>query len=459
MQKDGGRARALIILAHSAIYEFPLTASEVRARWWRMRSEQLPPQHRIDAYLQELVVAGLVGCYMQYYSIGDPATVQRWVANRSVATSLADSKRVESQGLVDWLSRIGWIRAVAITGSVAMNSAQTDDDIDFFIIVGRNRLWLTRLLVVMYAIFKKKRRSFAREEPNSWCFNLWLEEGSEQLPTSARSLYSAYEVCQAKWLFERDRAGRRFLLRNHWVFPHLPVLYLDRWSHLSCLPAVATQQTIRRTRVISALLSRLVDGVNYCAYLLQLAYMQPHRTRERIGRHYAYFHPQQRNGVLLSALWQQVGGGVRRMRAIGGLSPIRVLVTGVFDVLHEEHVRFLEKSRALADYLLIAIERDVRVRVMKGEGRPINSEQERVNAVKRLRLANGVELLPAKFDTASDHLRLLQRARPTYLAVSSHTAHQLAKRQLMHKVGGGVVVVHGHNPNISSTILIARRSK
>jgi D-beta-D-heptose 7-phosphate kinase/D-beta-D-heptose 1-phosphate adenosyltransferase len=64
----------------------------------------------------------------------------------------------------------------------------------------------------------------------------------------------------------------------------------------------------------------------------------------------------------------------RRLRREGK----RVVFTnGCFDLLHAGHVRYLTQARALGDALVVAINSDLSVRRLKGEGRPIMNEQER----------------------------------------------------------------------------------
>lgn len=134
-----------------------------------------------------------------------------------------------------------------------------------------------------------------------------------------------------------------------------------------------------------------------------------------------------------------------------------VLVTGVFDLLHREHILFLHKAQSLGGTLLIGIESDSRVRKIKGEGRPIQNEKERVQALVDLGIADNVFVLPETFSTADDHRKLLSEIRPDILAVSSHTAHLLEKRALMSEIGGQVIVVHEHNPCISTTISLLQK--
>jgi len=134
-----------------------------------------------------------------------------------------------------------------------------------------------------------------------------------------------------------------------------------------------------------------------------------------------------------------------------------VLVTGVFDVLHAEHLALLEKARLQGDVLVVGVESDWRVRQLKGEGRPRHDQTSRVAALEVQGVADGVFVLPEQFSQPQDHLRLVSQLRPDVLAVSEQSPFLDNKRQIMAKIGGRVEVVHRHNPAVSTTKLLDRQ--
>jgi D-glycero-beta-D-manno-heptose 1-phosphate adenylyltransferase len=132
----------------------------------------------------------------------------------------------------------------------------------------------------------------------------------------------------------------------------------------------------------------------------------------------------------------------------------KILATGAFDILHEEHLIFLKKAKELGGFLIVGIESDLRVKRMKGKGRPINNQELRLKNLLDLKIADKVFILPEEFDKKEDHLFLIEKIKPHILAVSSHTSHLEKKRKIMALVGGKLVVVHNHNPRVSSTKII-----
>jgi D-beta-D-heptose 7-phosphate kinase/D-beta-D-heptose 1-phosphate adenosyltransferase len=61
-----------------------------------------------------------------------------------------------------------------------------------------------------------------------------------------------------------------------------------------------------------------------------------------------------------------------------------VFTNGCFDLLHPGHIRYLAEARALGDALIVALNSDASVRLLKGEGRPILKEQERAEVMAAL---------------------------------------------------------------------------
>lgn len=67
-----------------------------------------------------------------------------------------------------------------------------------------------------------------------------------------------------------------------------------------------------------------------------------------------------------------------------------VLTNGVFDLLHPGHRYYLEHARALGDALVVALNSDASVKVLKGPERPIQTETVRAAALAELPCVNAV---------------------------------------------------------------------
>jgi len=67
-----------------------------------------------------------------------------------------------------------------------------------------------------------------------------------------------------------------------------------------------------------------------------------------------------------------------------------VFTNGCFDILHRGHVEYLKKSKSLGDYLIVGINSDSSVRKLKGNSRPINSQEDRKFVLENLSFVNDV---------------------------------------------------------------------
>jgi len=54
-----------------------------------------------------------------------------------------------------------------------------------------------------------------------------------------------------------------------------------------------------------------------------------------------------------------------------------VFTNGVFDIIHRGHISYLQKARQLGDILILGLNTDASIKRIKGEGRPINQENDR----------------------------------------------------------------------------------
>jgi len=128
-----------------------------------------------------------------------------------------------AQKVAYWLKFIPWIKMVGVTGNLAMNNAQSDDDIDLLILTKKNRLWSTRLLAILITeILGIRRRAGQKEVANKICLNMFLDEVHLQIPQKEQNLFTAHEICQLKPLLSKDNFYSKFIAQNQWYQKFLP---------------------------------------------------------------------------------------------------------------------------------------------------------------------------------------------------------------------------------------------
>lgn len=126
-----------------------------------------------------------------------------------------------------------------------------------------------------------------------------------------------------------------------------------------------------------------------------------------------------------------------------------VATGGCFDLLHAGHVATLQAARALGDYLVVCLNSDSSVRRLKGDGRPLQSEQDRARVLEALACVNAVVLFDQ--DTPCEVLREL---RPDVWAKGGdYSGLTLPEAQVLAEWGGEVVTVP-YLPGRSTTALV-----
>ena len=83
-----------------------------------------------------------------------------------------------------------------------------------------------------------------------------------------------------------------------------------------------------------------------------------------------------------------------------------VFTNGCFDLLHLGHVRYLEQARRLGNFLIMGLNSDRSVRLLKGQGRPLVPEQERAEILAALTCIDYVTIFDEP--TAGPLIDLLQ---------------------------------------------------
>lgn len=149
--------------------------------------------------------------------------------------------------------------------------------------------------------------------------------------------------------------------------------------------------------------------------------------------------------VVLSAIHRSHGGCEKR-KNIEEASRIAascreigkkvVFTNGCFDLLHVGHVRALQEAAALGDVLIVAVNSDLGVRQIKGTGRPIITEDDRVAILSALACVDYVLV----FDDPTP-CRLVDAVKPDVLVKGGdYSPEDLAGRETVASYGGKVCV-------------------
>jgi rfaE bifunctional protein nucleotidyltransferase chain/domain len=67
-----------------------------------------------------------------------------------------------------------------------------------------------------------------------------------------------------------------------------------------------------------------------------------------------------------------------------------VFTNGVFDIIHRGHVEYLNEAKKLGDVLIVGLNSDSSVKKIKGDSRPVNSENDRAFVLVNLKAVDYV---------------------------------------------------------------------
>ena len=126
-----------------------------------------------------------------------------------------------------------------------------------------------------------------------------------------------------------------------------------------------------------------------------------------------------------------------------------VLTNGCFDLLHVGHIKLLSASKQLGDVLIVALDDDESVKQLKGSGRPIINENE------RLRIISALDSVDYVIVFSSHELNdVIETIRPTVLTKGSNYGTEAIRgREIVERYGGRVEIIP-LTENISSTRII-----
>lgn len=263
---------AILKTIHYAdIFDYPLTAEEIQ----RYLIEH-PTNQDVEEILTLMAAESRLTGAAHLYCLPDREEIIRLRKRRQTFSQpkLRRAKRVAAM-----LKFIPWVKLTGVTGALAMENSNENDDIDLMIITAPKRLWLTRgIAVTLLRLTGQYRR--AGKTKDMICPNLMISEDVLGFPD--RDLFTAHEIVQMRPIFKRDRTYQKFLQANKWVGEFLPNA-IETNSKFKIQSAKSSSK-LKTTKSFLNLLENT-------AYKLQLKYMSGKKTTEVTTISTIRFHP------------------------------------------------------------------------------------------------------------------------------------------------------------------------
>jgi hypothetical protein len=235
---DAARIQRAILetLLYGDLFDYPLSLAEI-TRYLSVPAAANTLLRLLDAGCQ----SGLWECAGDLYMLPGRSEL---VSMRMRRQAIAREKWSAALRPIHWIACLPFVRMVAVTGSLAVNNVETQDDVDLFIITAPQRLWLCRAFVILVV-------RFAAMNGVVICPNYFRSE--TQLALDHQSFFDARELTQMVPLFGPSLYTQMRSL-NPWVEAYLPQASGIPGSALSWINLTLLERAGKRT------MERLLSG-------------------------------------------------------------------------------------------------------------------------------------------------------------------------------------------------------
>jgi rfaE bifunctional protein nucleotidyltransferase chain/domain len=126
-----------------------------------------------------------------------------------------------------------------------------------------------------------------------------------------------------------------------------------------------------------------------------------------------------------------------------------VFTNGCYEILHIGHVKYLEEAKSLGDVLIVGVNSDRTVRLLKGSGRPITSEDERSKIVSSLWCVDYVIV----FDELTPEAMVSNLKPEVYVKGGDYSVESLPEYNIVKSYGGEVHITKYYQGKSTTSLM------
>jgi len=130
-----------------------------------------------------------------------------------------------------------------------------------------------------------------------------------------------------------------------------------------------------------------------------------------------------------------------------------IFASGVFDLLHIGHLKYLKKAKSLGDLLVVWLDSDAKVKKCKGPSRPLNPLKQRMQIIASLKSVDYV--LPFREKSPQG---IIKKFKPDFIVRSKKCCKNNPIHKIVEKYGGKMYYVN-NLPSLSTTKIIQKIRK
>jgi hypothetical protein len=202
-------AKAVIkTLLYFDIFNYPLTIDEI----YEYCCEYPASKDEILGQLEIFEELGYVSRKDFFYQIRNnkmAASVERRIkGNKEAQRFLKIAKR-----FTKFITYFPFVRGVCLSGSLSKGYADSDSDIDYFIITEPGRLWIARTSLILF------KKLFLFNSHKYFCVNYFIDTNSLEIPD--KNLFAATELLSIIPAANAD-LYERLIVANKWIKEYYP---------------------------------------------------------------------------------------------------------------------------------------------------------------------------------------------------------------------------------------------
>lgn len=228
------RESVISVFEYFKKYQYPITAEEIFV-FLPQKAEKEEINNQLALLLDQREVTSKIVITQQTKEVRMARTKDK------IDIKLFENRSRESQlkfeiakKYIDLISKTQLFELIGVSGSVSMQNATDEHDIDLFAISKPKNLFLARFAALLIAeLCGLRRRRLSRQVKNKICFNLLFDKADMCIPAFKRNLYTAHEVLQMKPVYVAGDCYKDFLEANKWVTDYFPNHDINQLSLLT----------------------------------------------------------------------------------------------------------------------------------------------------------------------------------------------------------------------------------
>jgi len=173
---------------------------------------------------------------------------QKIVTKRLANYVIADYKIKIAHKAIKLFRYVPGIKLVAICNNLAFYNASSESDIDLFVITNKDRIWLTRFILVIIISLLGLRPPKDKVK-DKICLSFYITQDNldiSNIKIANDDIYLIYWLASLMPIYQRENYYQKFIKANNWIIKYLPNYKSVKLGHRYNLTDNNLTQTISK---------------------------------------------------------------------------------------------------------------------------------------------------------------------------------------------------------------------